>query len=79
MAIDLLDSTATSAASSVFERSDSVPASPDTRETSLAPSPTPREAYERPKYLDPSNFVEGPLSDVPAVYVLCEMSLSIVR
>lgn len=57
------NSAATSAASSVLGLSDSEPSSPNTLGTSIASLP--RETYQRPAYLDPANFLEGPLSDKP--------------
>lgn len=57
-----------SVASSVSGLSDSQPSSPSTTGTSIAELP--RETYQRPAYLDPTNFLEGPLSDKPTTYVL---------
>lgn len=70
--IESLDSIVTSEgsdASSDAGFSDSELVSPaSTTGTSIASFP--RERYRRPAYLDPSNFREGPLSDVPTTYVL---------
>lgn len=68
-AIDVPESSETSSdASSEAGHSESELISPtSTTGTSIASFH--RERYHRPAYLDPANFLDGPLSDVPTTCV----------
>ena len=67
----ILSSVAALVAPSFFESPESDSSSSSAPQTSVSPSPSPSSeyVYQRPQYLDPSNFLEGPLSENPAMCV----------